>query len=830
MSAATRPTTVPPADFVTGGKALEQVEVKISYGIIDRFSEGLYSSPNKAFEELVSNSYDAGASRVWVRVPQPLDDPDATLAVVDDGVSMDLQGLQELWEIGVSPKRNGSERRERDRPPIGKFGIGKLATYVLAKKLTYLCFRDDTYLAVTMDYGQVSGKMMEPTQMALQVVELTAEEAQQALSQAVPDASMLRDLFGDAAESWTAAILSDLKPAGRGIQVGRLRWILSTALPLSPAFRLWLNEEAVEPAKATGDRQWTFTVGKTDTDIDKWPYASRVIADTDEAAPGIELPAAGVIRGTAELFAGSLKGGRAEERGRSHGFFVKVRGRLVNLEDETFGIDVELHHGVLTRFRMELEADGLDAYIASPRESIRESAALTEVREYLLAVFNRARAERQRIEDRAEKAVLGATGRVAAPPPALSQEPLRRILRRAVDGEELLFETVSFDDESERTMGEALTTSDDNLLERILIRAVPNSRRLVVYVPSERAVVVNLEHPFVNNFVDDPEAAEPLRLVGATELLTEVYMLDEDVSATLVRKILDRRDQFLRALVNIHPRSAPVIARALRDSRDQEKELEDSAADALQLLGFEVTRISGKGAPDGVARARLGHRLEEAPLGYSVTYDTKSSGKEAIAAATTKTNVLKVHREDHSADYTLLVAPGYQGEDLEESLLQKLCENDAVTPIRVEDLARLVENFPFRHITPQTVRPLFDQRTPPDAQKFIDELLGQPPPEPPPLQTILETIVEYSERKDPVSIETLNTVLFERMQKDFGLSTLGAVIGGIAALAPQSVWFDGEHVALNASVEASLKELSDTIAPLPDELAGSYKSLPGVGS
>lgn len=56
-----QPSHVAPAGFVIGGTPSGEIEVRISYGMIDRFSEGLYSSPNKSFEELVSNSYDAGA-------------------------------------------------------------------------------------------------------------------------------------------------------------------------------------------------------------------------------------------------------------------------------------------------------------------------------------------------------------------------------------------------------------------------------------------------------------------------------------------------------------------------------------------------------------------------------------------------------------------------------------------------------------------------------------------------------------------------------------------------------------------------------------------------
>lgn len=42
------------------GEAIEDIPVHVSYEIIRLFSEGLYQSPHKAVEELVSNGYDAG--------------------------------------------------------------------------------------------------------------------------------------------------------------------------------------------------------------------------------------------------------------------------------------------------------------------------------------------------------------------------------------------------------------------------------------------------------------------------------------------------------------------------------------------------------------------------------------------------------------------------------------------------------------------------------------------------------------------------------------------------------------------------------------------------
>lgn len=47
-------------EFLTAGRETGKIPVKISYRIIELFSDGLYSSPHKAIEELVVNAFDAG--------------------------------------------------------------------------------------------------------------------------------------------------------------------------------------------------------------------------------------------------------------------------------------------------------------------------------------------------------------------------------------------------------------------------------------------------------------------------------------------------------------------------------------------------------------------------------------------------------------------------------------------------------------------------------------------------------------------------------------------------------------------------------------------------
>ena len=55
--------------YSSAGTETEKIDVRLSYRIVRLFSEGLYASPNKAIEELVANSFDAGAGRVVILLP-----------------------------------------------------------------------------------------------------------------------------------------------------------------------------------------------------------------------------------------------------------------------------------------------------------------------------------------------------------------------------------------------------------------------------------------------------------------------------------------------------------------------------------------------------------------------------------------------------------------------------------------------------------------------------------------------------------------------------------------------------------------------------------------
>src|SRR6266545_1120213 len=312
--------------FASIGTQKDSIDVRLSYRIIELFSEGLYASSNKAVEELVANSFDAGAQRVGLLISPNLHDQDATIVVIDDGEGMDAEGLKQHWLIGISNKRRLTAL-PRNRQQIGKFGIGKLATYVLADRLTHVSKREGKYYSTSMAFSAIDKRVereIEPkTPIKIPLRELSESEAKEALkvwTETPAFKAMGMPLFGKGAPpSWTVAIMSALKEKAHEIRPGMLEWVLRTALPLRPDFEIWLNGKGLEPSKQGKGLIKTWVLGKDITELPK-PGPKEASPSEDERVPptsehrfGLDVPGLGRITGYAEEYEDLLTGKSDEE-------------------------------------------------------------------------------------------------------------------------------------------------------------------------------------------------------------------------------------------------------------------------------------------------------------------------------------------------------------------------------------------------------------------------------------------------------------------------------------------------------------------------------------
>ena len=85
-----------------------------------------------------------------------------------------------------------------------------------------------------------------------------------------------------------------------------------------------------------------------------------------------------------------MREGRQTRYSRSYGIFVRVRQRIINLEDETFGLPAQ-NHAAWNRTVIRVEADGLSEFLQSSREGVRETRETRTLQQYLHKQFLKCR-------------------------------------------------------------------------------------------------------------------------------------------------------------------------------------------------------------------------------------------------------------------------------------------------------------------------------------------------------------------------------------------------------------------------------------------------------
>jgi hypothetical protein len=833
--------------FYEVGKEADKIDVRVSYHIIKLFSDGLYSSPNKAVEELVSNSWDAGAEHVHIIVPPDPESVDGQIVVIDDGTGMDGDGLRQHWLLGDSPKRLETTVIPKGRKAIGKFGIGKLATYVLAHRLTHITKCGDTYYSTTMDYHRIdagAGDATKERTVQLPLRKLTESEAEKAVAAwtdgTKPGYKALK-LFGSkSAESWTVAVMSELKPMAKQLRLSRLHWILETAMPLGDDFKLYLNGEKIESSKLKEKRVGTWWLGKDlgteDVPLPKpAPEDIELRKDTSEPKDsplrfGIFHPKIGRVTGFVEAFVDEL-GGKSDKWAQSNGFSVYVRGRRINVDDPGFGIDRNLlQHGTFSRFRMVVHMDGLDDELRSSRETVREGEILDIARKILQSGFNFARSQ---LTDHANKSSPGAavSARVADSPASLTSRPIYSVIVEALDGKatpRYIHVPKNLSKDKREELLELFEKPDDEafkLVEKTELTALNPDDGITLYDVSTRVLKINTMHPFVAHFLNEYQSTTrslPLELLAMSEVLLEAHLYQQYADEDSVKSVLTRRDQLLRHLSKTSGRkNAFMVARDLVEAARDESELERELVNAFSSIGFEAVPLGGPGKPDGIATANLSSTGQQ-QRSYSVSLEAKSkeSADGKVSAKTVGISAIVRQRDDFSCDHAVVVGPDFPSSNEGKTALEKEIADSksdsarkdqppkTITLIRVKDLARLVKLVPQKRIGLTKFRELFTKcRMPEESAKWVDSIEALTVTQPP-YRKILDAIAALQQRQPDavVKYSALRPELHHTKNVDMTEDELRNTCHAIMQLASSSYFnATADSVELNQKPERVLE-------------------------
>lgn len=840
--------------FATSGTETERLDIRLSYRIVQLFSEGLYASPNKAIEELVANSFDAGAVRVGVHLPTDFHAQGATIAVVDDGEGMDDADLKQHWLIGKSQKRKLASL-PRGRQQIGKFGIGKLATYVLANRLTHISKKRGKYYATSMDFRLVDEKGDEEVEskapIKIGLRELTEAEAKESLKSWTTSPSFKKSeikLFGTgASKAWTFAILSDLKDKVHEIRRGRVEWVLRTALPLRDDFAIYLDGNKLEPSKAGKGRLMRWVLGKDIKQLAKPAPAVEASEDKNLDEPtrfALMQADVGRITGYAEIYRDLLTG-KADKWGRSHGFFVYVLGRLINPDDGHFGIRPdELRHGTFGRVRIVVHMDKLDDFLQSDRGHIREGPVLNDAQNILRAIFNRIRPELEKL-DAAEEPGAKLARRLAASPASLARRPIIEMARDALGGKiksnYIALPPATTENEREKLVSalETRAKTPEKFVTGIEFAYDATSEDgIAVYDAVTGQLRVNGLHPFVAAFFDEltsKTSGPPLEMFAMAEVLLECHLYQRGLKQYQIDEVMSSRDQLLKNFAQESGRrTALSVANALRDARNDQNQLEIEVAAAFRSLGFDATRIGGNGKPDGVAKAHLSPGADGKPRRYAVTLEAKSKKRDGKKVKTKTFGVSTVtrHRNKYGCEHVIVVAPAFTHTPGKDSALAQEIKADrdntskagkprTITAIHVDDLARLVQLRPIKRLGLAEIRGLFKTCSlPEDCKAWVDKIEEKTVTKPP-YKKIINAIhklqqefgmaaveygalrVELGQSKPPYKVET-NDELLELCK-------------AMAALATYEVTATNHTVELDQSPENVMAAIESATEAYPDD-------------
>lgn len=675
------------------GEQVDVVTLDIDYQIIEHFSENLYGSPNKAVEELVANGFDAFATEVDVYVPGRFSP--GRLLVWDNGESMDIQGLKQLWWIARSPKDEGDRVRAsggKTRKMIGKFGIGKLASYAVGNVISHLCRNGDDFYLVSIDYNRIHGtpggppvsKKSPMTSPILRLDHLEAWRFVESLFQEPP--SGLDRRF--ARETWTLAIVEDLKIDN--LPVGRLKWVLGNGMPLRPDFVIRVNEEPVTPKLAKAAVvDWDFgsvpIVSSIRAHWDKAVKDGRVApvvgegrekgldpSDPEVDVPFVEFKHLGRVWGAIRLFDETLLKYRSAENGRSHGFFMFVRGRLINPDDDLVLLG-DPSFQTFYRSQFVLNVDGLDKDLLADRERLRRDSATQELELLQSALYLAARTELSRRDDeRADEESTLSILPVRSRP--YFREPLNALLMRTPPDE---------------------ATAFDPAKPKVERKPVSDDAPLAVITVGEGAFHVNTLHPYYRalekRFGRSRAAKEFLRaydLFAVSERLLEGHLLDLGMGEAEVAGILEWRDGLFRELAHAYEMGpADVIAEMYRTSYLGDRPFEKALRNVFQDMGFHSEHDGGSGKKDVLVLASVG------PESYMFTVEAKGS-KGSVDNKTAAVGAAANHRDQVGAEHAVIIAREFAGfgpdGDSEDAAVLKECRATGGVSIMTIDAIALV--------------------------------------------------------------------------------------------------------------------------------------------
>src|SRR5258708_10867837 len=501
----------------------------------------------------------------------------------------------------------------------------------------------------------------------------------------------------------------------------------------------------------------------------------------------------------------SLLAGKSSDLGRSHGFFIRVRDRLVNEEDAYFGLR-ELTFDTFYRFRAVLRVDDLDDTIKASREGVGVSEKKDKLQKLLSTLFYEADARRDQIlKEAVEAEKRKKESERSYVDHRLVEYPIADVLTSlshdpvpgGAEADESWFYLEVDPATDVRALAQSLYVQPRTKYSYVYLQGGPTGR-LVKFNPSSSTFFINADNSLVLANADNGRAKVLLEDFLTAEALLEIYLRTNDVPPHTIGAVLEQRDSLLRSLAADHPFSLDSISQSLRDSSTDEHDLEVVLVSAARALGFVAKHISGPGEPDGIARF-VEYPSEE----KKITLEAKSS-RGIPQLSQLDFAGLREHMNRYEAKGCLLAAPGYAGHDNDSAVSVRAIEG-RISCWTIDQLARVVAAAETRHFTARHVLDIvLHYFAPGDVAEAVDRLFQEPNWEMRDLYKAIIEALEQIEGRVADSPRTPEMIAIEISREDrFRSISLEAVEKAISELAHASqgvLLYRGRTILINGSL------------------------------
>jgi hypothetical protein len=375
-------------------------KIRVHERALAHLSRGLYRSPASALRELVSNAWDANATRVMIDTNHP---KFFQLSIEDDGDGFAREDFATLMEggIGNSLKRTEYAPLKYDRPTIGRLGIGMLGIaqicgsfVVTSKPVTGEAFRarvtlydsakkkmddpdsglvqsatttiaDEEIATKIVEVGTFEFKDFDPTRIQ-RGTRILADDVQPTFTRAFQDT-----LLNPVPRDWRLAVTRTLSNAASLQELGdywRLLWELAVACPVPYFADDAIPEDAVAKLNQTL-RSYNFSVYVDGRQLFKPVFLARNPGGyTIQKIERVSIP----VYGNALAFSGyiAVQEGKQLKPDELRGLLIRIKNIGIGYYDPSM-LDYRVNEGPRSRWvtgELYIE-DGLEDALNVDRDS-----------------------------------------------------------------------------------------------------------------------------------------------------------------------------------------------------------------------------------------------------------------------------------------------------------------------------------------------------------------------------------------------------------------------------------------------------------------------------